>query len=46
VRITAGLFAGRLGVCARITRQGVEVLLFMFGAQRQIQLSRDAIEVV
>jgi hypothetical protein len=29
-----------------VSRQNISVLLFMFGAQRQVKLSRDAIEVV
>jgi transcription antitermination factor NusG len=46
VQVTAGLFAGRLGVCVKIEGRRVEMLLFMLGAQRQVELRRGAIEVV
>jgi hypothetical protein len=33
-------------VCTKVTQQRVEVLLFVFGAQRGLKLRRSAIEVV
>lgn len=35
-----------LGVCVKIEGRRVEMLLFMLGAQRQVELRRGAIEVV
>jgi hypothetical protein len=45
VPITAGLFAWRWAFAPGVTRQRVEVLLFMLDTQQQVKLS-NAIEVV
>jgi transcriptional antiterminator RfaH len=46
IKIIVGPFVGHSGVCAEVTQQRVEVLLFVFGAQRGLKLRRSAIEVV
>jgi transcription antitermination factor NusG len=45
VQVVTGPFAGRFGVCAQVARQDVVVLLFVFGAQRQLRLKYGAIEI-
>ena len=45
MQIVSGLFVGRSGVCAHVSDGHISVLLFMLGAQRQVQLNRDAIEL-
>jgi hypothetical protein len=44
VRIVSGLFAGRSGLCAGVSREHIAVLLYMLGAQRQVRLRDDAVE--
>ena len=44
VRIVSGLFAGRSGLCARVSREHIAVLLYILGAQRQVRLRGDAVE--
>jgi transcriptional antiterminator RfaH len=44
VQIVSGLFAGRFGLCARVSRPHIGVLLYMLGAQRQVQLKHNAVE--
>jgi hypothetical protein len=46
VQTVSGLFAGRLGICAHMSRQHIGELLFMLGAQRQVRLRRDVAELV
>jgi transcription antitermination factor NusG len=46
VPIIVGPFVGHSGVGAKVTQHRVEVLLFVFGAQRGLKLRRNAIEVV
>ena len=45
VQIVFGPFAGHSGVCTKVSRQQVGVLL-MIKAQRQVRLSRDAVELI
>jgi transcription antitermination factor NusG len=44
VKIVIGPFAGHLGICAAVSRGHISVLLFMLGAQRQVQLKHNAVE--
>jgi transcription antitermination factor NusG len=46
VKIVFGLFAGHSGVCTKVSRQQIGVLVLMLGAQREVQLRRDAIELL
>lgn len=46
VRIVFGLYAGHSGLCVQVTSRYVYVLLLMLGAERQIRLKRDAVELV
>ena len=45
VQIVAGLFTGRFGLCASVSREHIAVLLFMLGAQRLVRLNHDAVEL-
>ena len=45
VRISLGVFAGRSGLCVQASNRYVSVILLMLGAQRQVKLSRDAVEL-
>jgi transcription antitermination factor NusG len=44
VRVVSGLFAGRSGLCAGVSREHIAVLLYILGAQRQVRLRDDAVE--
>jgi transcription antitermination factor NusG len=46
VQVVFGPFAGHSGLCTKVSRQQVGVLLLMFKAQRQVRLSRDAVELI
>jgi transcription antitermination factor NusG len=46
VQVVCGPFAGHSGLCTQVFRQQVGVLLLMFKAQRQVQLRRDAVELI
>ena len=46
VRSVSGPFVGHSGLCTEVSRQQVGVLLLMLGAQRQVQLSHNAVELV
>jgi transcription antitermination factor NusG len=46
LRVVSGPFVSQSGLCTQVSRQQVGVLLLMFKAQRQVQLRRDAVELV
>jgi hypothetical protein len=46
LQIVFGSFAGHSSVCTKVSRQQVGVLVLMFKAQRQVRLSRDAVELI
>jgi transcription antitermination factor NusG len=46
VQVVSGVFAGHSGLCARVESKHVEVLLFILGSQRRVQLRRHAVRAV
>jgi transcription antitermination factor NusG len=46
VKTVFGPFAGHSGICTKVSRQQIVVLVLMLGSQRQITLRRDMVESV
>ena len=45
LRIVSGPFVGHSGPCTQVSRQQVGVLLLILKAQRQVRLTREAVEL-